>query len=141
LILNEFSFGAHYRLRHADLEDIFTDVSPTLPAFNGFITSQHPRATLHQLYLFTIFNHPSGFFSQFQSVWNAQSNSGYSAPLPGDDFWQFNAFVGYRLPRRHLEVSVGVLNLTDRDYRLNPLTLYAELPRERTAVMTLKLNF
>ena len=61
--------------------------------------------------------------------------------IPGDDFWQFNAFVGYRFPRRFVEVSVGVLNLTDRDYRLNPLTLYAELPRERTAVVSLKINF
>ena len=60
---------------------------------------------------------------------------------PGDDFWQLNAFVGYRFPRRYAELSVGVLNLTDRDYRLNPLTLYAELPRERTAVVTLKINF
>ena len=38
-------------------------------------------------------------------------------------------------------VSVGVLNITDRDYRLNPLTLYAELPRERTAVVSVKINF
>ena len=102
---------------------------------------QHPAATLHQLHLFAAYNHPSGFFSQVQSLWSIQSNSGYSPAEPGDDFWQFNAFVGYRFPRRYVELTVGVLNLTDRDYRLNPLTLYAELPRERTAVVNLKINF
>ena len=91
--------------------------------------------------LFVIYNLPSGFFSQFQSVWSVQSNAGYSPDQPGDDFWQFNLFVGYRFPRRYVEVSVGVLNITDRDYRLNPLTLYAELPRERTAVVSVKINF
>jgi hypothetical protein len=30
-----------------------------------------------------------------------------------------------------MEVRVGVFNLTDQDYQLNPLTLYSELPRER----------
>jgi hypothetical protein len=36
---------------------------------------------------------------------------------------------------------VGVLNITDQDYRLNPLTLYNELPRERTFVASLKFFF
>ena len=43
--------------------------------------------------------------------------------------------------RQRGEVSFGVLNLFDTDYRLNPLTLYSELPRERTFVGRLKLNF
>jgi len=140
LVRDEWSFGAQYHLRNADLEQAFTAVSSVAP-FSGFVPSSHQTATLHQLYLFGMFNHPSGFFSQFQSVWSAQSNSGYSPAEPGDDFWQFNAFVGYRFPRRYVEVSVGVLNLTDRDYKLNPLTLYSELPRERTGVITLKINF
>jgi len=36
---------------------------------------------------------------------------------------------------------VGVLNVGDQDYRLDPLTLYAEQPRERTFFTSLKLSF
>jgi hypothetical protein len=95
---------------------------------------------LNQLELHANFNHSSGFFSEFQAVWYAQSNSGYSPDLPGDDFWQFNLFAGYRSPQRRVEVTVGLLNLTGRDYKLNPLTVYNELSRERTFVVRLNLS-
>jgi hypothetical protein len=36
---------------------------------------------------------------------------------------------------------VSVLNIFDQDYRLNPLTLYTELPRERTLAVSLKFYF
>jgi len=36
---------------------------------------------------------------------------------------------------------VGVLNLTDQDYRLNPLNLYPDLPRSRTFAASLQFNF
>ena len=60
---------------------------------------------------------------------------------PGNNFWQFNAYAGYRFLRRHAEVRIGVLNMTDRDYRLNPLTLYNELPRERMFYASFKFYF
>jgi len=34
-----------------------------------------------------------------------------------------------------------VANLLDQDYRLNPLNLHLELPRERMFVARLKFNF
>ena len=141
LISNEISVGVRYQLRHAELDQSFPNLPASAFTSPSIRQSQHNTATLHQLHLYAIYNHPSGFFTQFQSVWSAQSNAGYSRAEPGDDFWQLNAFVGYRFPRRFLEISAGVLNITDRDYRLNPLTLYAELPRERTAVVSLKINF
>jgi hypothetical protein len=49
--------------------------------------------------------------------------------------------VGYRFLRLRGEVTVGVLNLTDQDYRLNPLSTYLELPRERTFFTRLRVNF
>jgi outer membrane receptor protein involved in Fe transport len=61
--------------------------------------------------------------------------------LPGDDFFQHNLYVGYRLKRQRAEISLGVLNLADTDYRLNPLNAYAELPRERVFLVRLKINF
>ena len=52
-----------------------------------------------------------------------------------------DAFIGYRFPRLHGEISFGVLNLTDQDYHLNPLTVFSELPRERVYVGRLRLSF
>ena len=60
---------------------------------------------------------------------------------PGDDFWQFNAFAGYRFLHRKAEVTLGLLNITDQNYNLNPLNLYNELPRTRTLALRLQLNF
>jgi hypothetical protein len=91
--------------------------------------------------VYALFNHPCGFFSKVEAVWSAQSNAGYAVDMPGDDFMQVNAFAGYRLPRRLAEFQVGVLNIGDRDYKLNPLNLYSELPRERTFVAEVKFNF
>jgi hypothetical protein len=61
--------------------------------------------------------------------------------MAGDDFWQLNAQVGYRFYRNQCELSCGVLNIADQDYRLNPLNPYVELPRDRTFVVRCKLNF
>jgi outer membrane receptor protein involved in Fe transport len=91
--------------------------------------------------LYAIYQHRCGFFAQFDTVWSQQSNQGYTPDQPGDDFWQFNVQVGYRFFQRRVEARLGVLNLTDQDYRLNPLTLYNELPHERTLVATLKWYF
>jgi hypothetical protein len=36
---------------------------------------------------------------------------------------------------------VGILNLTQREYRLSPLTYLPTLPRERTAVFRVRMGF
>jgi len=135
LIGRDWALGARYRISQARLESRFPEVPATV------IPSASNRAVLQQLNLFAIFHHPSGFFSQAQSLWTAQGNHGYDPELPVDDFWQFNLLAGYRFPRRQAEVSLGLLNLTDQNYRLNPLNLYPELPRHRTLVATFKFNF
>ncbi|MBM3883610.1 MAG: hypothetical protein FJ387_28545 [Verrucomicrobia bacterium] len=91
--------------------------------------------------LLATFNHPSGFFAQAEARWHLQRNRGYTPALSGDDFWHFDLFAGYRFARRKAELGVGLLNLADRDYRLHPLNLHAELPRHRTFVARLKCNF
>jgi len=132
-----WSLGASYRLSQADLGTTYPDIPSSVTAANHAQNS----ATLNQLALFGLFNHSSGLFARGEALWSAQSNSGYSPGLQGDDFWQYNLFVGYRFLRRHAQVQVGVLNLTDRDYRLNPLNLYLELPRRRTFSASLQFNF
>jgi tetratricopeptide (TPR) repeat protein len=152
LIGQELSLGVRYRLSQATLDDEFPEVTDSTCILGQFRPSQHPEAVLHQLQLQADFNHHSGLFAQVQALWSLQSNQGYQAErmgdcpvsypdLPGDDFWQLNAFVGYRFPHRRAELRVGWLNLTDQNYRLNPLTLYSELPHERTFVARLQFNF
>lgn len=138
LVGRDFAFGARYRLSDADLDGRFAEISPTAAGVAEL--NQQVEATLHQLTFQAVFNHPSGWFAQFQSVWSRQSNRGYAPPRPGDDFWQHHVFAGYRFSRRRAELRLGLLNLTDQDYRLNPLNLYAELPRERTLAVSFKIN-
>jgi hypothetical protein len=91
--------------------------------------------------LVATFNHPSGLFSQFEADWYSQANHGYPGTQPGDEFWQINLFAGYRFPHRRAEISLGLLNLTDSAYHLDPLTFYSELPRGRTLAARLRFNF
>ena len=72
---------------------------------------------------------------------SSQMNYGYQPALPGDTFWQFNLFAGYRFHNRRAELRLGLLNVTDQGYRLNPLNLTAELPRNRTLVASLRFSF
>ena len=143
LVNEEWSFGARYRISQAVLKDNFVDVPNGLPpaAFVNFQPRQRLEGVLHHLSLFAIYNHPCGFFGEGEAHWYAQENKGYTPKEPGDDFWQFNAFAGYRFPRRKAEVALGLLNITDQDYRLNPLNVYNELPRTRTLMVRLRLNF
>jgi len=135
LLGDYFSVSARYRLSEATLNERF----PQVPITGG--GSLHNHATLHQVSLAANFNHSSGFFAQWESDWYLQSNSGYQPPLAGTDFWQHNIYVGYRFPRRYAELRLGVLSVLGQDYRLNPLNLYAELPRQRTFTASLRLNF
>jgi hypothetical protein len=139
LLGEQWALGARYRLGDADLDGHWLELP--IKFYPKLQLQDRAEGTLHQLWLYGLFNHRSGFFAKAESVWLAQSNRGYSPDQPGDDFWQFNFWVGYRFPRRVAELSVGLLNLTDRDYRLNPLNLHRELPRERTFAARLVVDF
>ena len=65
----------------------------------------------------------------------------HGAIRSGDDFVQINAWAGYRFHRNLCELSVGVLNLGDSDYRLSPLNPHAKLARDRTIFMQCRLSF
>ena len=129
LLGKHWAVGARYRLTEGELTARFPSLSRSLSNLGG--VEQDERSTLNHAQLFLLFNHESGFFAQWYSDWFGQSNHGYAPARPGDDFWQHHVFVGYRFPRRHAEVRLGVLNLTDEDYRLNPLNLHEHLARRR----------
>jgi outer membrane receptor protein involved in Fe transport len=135
LLGKEWTLGMRYRWSEADLERRF----PLVPLAVSPAADSEMDAALHQLQIYAIFNHGSGFFGRTEAAWHAQSIGGFGQS--GDELWQFNAFVGYRFPRRRAELMAGLLNITDEDYRLNPLTIHSELPRERLLALSFKFNF
>ena len=139
LLGEQWAAGARYKFTDADMVTRSLDIASTVPGAAAF--NQDVSAQLHQVWLYGIFQHRCGFFAQVDGVFSDQTNDGYTPALAGDSFWQFNAFVGYRFLQRRGEIRVGVLNITDEDYQLNPLTLYNELPREQTLTVSLKLDF
>ena len=141
LLGRECSLTAEYRLSHAELADSFTEIPQSAPTTSSFRPERDLSALLQQLRLAFRYQHPSGVFAQFGSRWMAQSNHGYTPEIQGDDFWQFDAVAGHRFFHRRIEAKVGVLNLTGQHYRLNPLNMMLELPRERTVVVGLKFQF
>jgi Tfp pilus assembly protein PilF len=139
LIGDNFSIGARYHVSEAKLQELFPGIPDSAIGLDQLESNE--RATLEQLSLTANFHHRCGAFAQWETAWYRQSNSGFNPATPGDDFWQQNLTAGYRFPRRSAELRVGVLNLFDSDYRLNPLNLHAELPRSRTFIASLRLNF
>jgi Flp pilus assembly protein TadD len=131
LLGDQWSVGARYQLSWAQLNSQFT----------GFLPAQIQSARMQQLELHANYYLPCGFFSQVQSVWTAQSNLGYTPELADAGFWQFNAYFGYRFWHRAAELRIGILNIADQNYLLNPLNLYDDLPRSRTLSVSFKFFF
>jgi tetratricopeptide (TPR) repeat protein len=137
LIGKALSVGARYNLTAVDLTtSVATPPGTTTPGlYNG-----HEDSTLNEVSLFANYYLPCGFFSQFQANWWKQDNIASMAE-PGDSFWQFNLYAGYRFPRRHMEVMVGVLNLGNTDYHIDPVTYFLEQAHNRTFMASFKFNF
>ena len=139
LLGDYFSVASRYRISYAKLHEHFPDIPSSALGYDELARDE--SATLQQLSFTANFNHPSGLFAQWESSWYRQNNFGSNPDLPDENFWQHNISVGYRFPRRAAELRVGLLNLLDTDYRLNPLNLHADLPRDRTLAVSLRLNF
>jgi Tfp pilus assembly protein PilF len=140
LVGRHASLGARYRASRAALLTRAPDLGRTVPGLGAL--EQDTSATLHQVLLAARWQHHRGWLARWESSWWRQDNAGAADPRPpDDDFWQHSVVVGYRWPRRQAEIQTGILNLFDQDYRLNPLNLAPELPRERTWFVSLRLNF
>jgi tetratricopeptide (TPR) repeat protein len=141
LLGDEWIVGGRYRFSQAELDSRFVEIPDSVLISGNFQPRNDWKSELHRVDLFLIFNHPSGFFGKGESLYFHQSNHGYAPDRPGDDFWQFNLYAGYRFWRRRAEVTVGFLNVADQDYRLNPLNLTPDLPRDRTLMARFRFNF
>jgi Tfp pilus assembly protein PilF len=144
VIGKDLAVGARYSLTAVDLtvDDYSAALATTFP--------QHENSTLNELSLFGNFYVPCGFFSQLQGNWWIQHNadnqfSSASSPgaisEPGADFWQWNFYAGYRFPRRHIEVALGLINMFNTGYNVDPVTYFLEQARTRTLMASLKFNF
>jgi outer membrane receptor protein involved in Fe transport len=139
LVGKRWALTARYQLSQAVLNESFADL-PAGVLVNSLPASQRLESVLNQVDLLAVYNHPCGFFAEGEAHWYAQNNIDDSGQ-PGDTFWQLNAFAGYRFLHRKAEMTLGLLNITDQNYNLNPLNLYNELPRSRTLALRLQLSF
>ena len=143
LLGKQWSVGARYQVSRARLDLDYVDVNPaTLRTVVQWPPQQTLDSLLHTVNLHANWNHPSGLFAILEGNWYHQYNfSGYSPAAPGADFWQCNAYVGYRFWHRRAELTAGLLNLFDQNYQLEPLNLNNEMARSRTFLARLKLSF
>ncbi len=92
---------------------------------------------------------PSGVFGGLRATWTDQTVRYSGAPLDKtqDQFWLFDASLGYRLPNRRGIVSVDMWNLFDKEFYYlddNFRTAEPVAPRfipDRTLVAKLSLSF
>jgi hypothetical protein len=150
LIGSDWSVGARWRLTNADISDNLPGLPP------GPLQSTKRRALLDQLQLFALYNHPSGFFARAEAVWTNQENWGYTGDVngvivptePPSDFWQFNLFAGFRFRNNLGEISLGLLDINNQNYELNPLNalytpvdFYDTIATKRTLLVRVRFNF
>jgi len=141
LLCKEVSVGVRDTLTAVDVSA--NDFSPvTMTTY----PQNHENSTLNEFSLFGNYYVPCGFFSQFQANWWDQHNAynNFAAgglSEPGNDFWQCNLYAGYRFPRRHIEMAVGLVNMFNQGYNIDPVTYFLEQARTRTLVASLKFNF
>ncbi len=145
LLGDDWSIGAREQLTYSKLHTLFNDIPVAVdPNVNNVEQGQ-----LNQLLLFLLYSHPSGFFCRFEALWDKQINKGYAIMQPGvdipnepgDDFWQLNAYAGYRFRRNMGEITLGLLDINGANYHLNPLNVYNSLPRSRTVAVTVRFTF
>jgi hypothetical protein len=135
--------GTQYSFVRSELKRGYPELEGILPP----VTPEHIHADLQRVNLFLLYNHPSGFFSQAGWNWYYQSGSravvspGVVDHVPNESLQQLNFFGGYRFPRRRGDITIGVMNLLGEDYHLNPVTPYAELPREQVFYARLRFRF
>jgi hypothetical protein len=143
LLGKQWSAGVVYRLSRAKLDVNYVNFDPD-QMYNlqaPFQPYSSLTSILNTVNLHANWNHPCGLFSIFSADWVSQDNFGFTPSEPGDDFWQCNVYAGYRMFHRRVEVTVGLLNIFDQDYKLEPLNLYNDTARSRTFLARLRINF
>jgi tetratricopeptide (TPR) repeat protein len=140
LVGNQFSLGAGFRVTNSELHTTL----PELPVAMAPFADLEDEATLYEVMLSANWNSPTGLFARVEANYFSQDLEDDPSRTPfreGDAFWQFNALAGYRFNQNTCEISAGVLNIGDTDYRLSALNPRGEIVRDRTAVLRCRFNF
>jgi tetratricopeptide (TPR) repeat protein len=114
-----WTVGLRYRVGEAGYTVEYPGIAPGTPGLERL--EEDVQSVLQQAMGSLAYLHRSGVFAEWQTLWFRQETSGYVPDRAGEDFWQHQAWIGYRWPRRWAELRFGVLNITDTGYRLNPL--------------------
>jgi outer membrane receptor protein involved in Fe transport len=140
LLGKQWSAGAQYRLSQANLDTSYPQIiaANLSPNDINIQPRQSADSVLQTINLHANWNSPTGLFSLLEADWYRQNNSNGE---PGSGFWQFNAYAGYRFWHRRAEITLGLLNIGDQAYHLDPLNLYNDLPRSRTLLARLRFSF
>jgi tetratricopeptide (TPR) repeat protein len=133
----EWSAGAGYELTRSRLRWAY----PEIPTALAVSPDRAEEALLHRITLRVQYQHAAGFFARAQARWFIQHNDGYVPARRDDSVAQFDVWLGWRIWRRRAEVTVGCLIATGEDYRLNSLTPYPDLPRERVWMGRVRWEF
>jgi Tfp pilus assembly protein PilF len=135
ILAEEWFVNGIYQFTRAELDHGY----PTIPATPGFARTQNDRAELHRAGLSLLYQRKDGWFARGMVAFLHQQEISPSPPA-SEDLAQLHLFAGWRFPRLHGDITVGVLNLNGSDYHLNPLTPYEEFPRERTFYCRFRVN-
>jgi Flp pilus assembly protein TadD len=130
LLGERYALGGVYRFGRSSLERSWQETG----------SLQSGDADLHSLRLQAVCNMASGFFMQSSCTLYWQSYL-YAMAEGDEDHQTWDMEAGWRLARQRGEVSVGLLNLLNQDYRLHPLSAIPDLPRERVLFARLRLSF
>ncbi|HET7534848.1 MAG TPA: hypothetical protein VFJ90_00240, partial [Candidatus Didemnitutus sp.] len=135
---DQFAAAITYRRTEADLHRVL----PLAAAVLNDEVDRTDHATLDEVLLHAVWNSPLGWFAWTQAAWRKQEVTTLPVNLTThDDFWQVDVAAGRRFRQNKCEISAGVLNLTDQDYQLNPLTYTQNIPHERTFFVRCRVGF
>lgn len=134
-----FSFGIRYRLSEATWDRDFPELPAGLPGLDALRGRE--QAVMSHLNLTAQYEHRTGYFARWESEMWIQHTGGVRAAADDESLWQHHAWVGRRFLARRAEIRLGLLNLAGADYRLNPLNDYGRPTRNRTAVVSVRVEF
>ena len=133
LLDHGLSLSAAWSWTHAELDQLL----PDLPASGAVPPAAHYAATLNQPQIGLAWQHSSGIFAETRGTWFMQENEGF----PNEHAFVLDASTGFRDPSSRRELRVGVMNLADQSYTLNPLTSRDEPVSQRMFFIEFKQSY
>lgn len=120
------SLGVNYNYEELNRNDQFFD---NLRNQSNFFT----RLETHRTQLFGNYFHPSGFLTKLSLSYLDQSGNFFSTEdfnihPQRSGFWLLDTEIGYRMPKRHGLVMVGIKNLLDENFNFQGTDLNYPIP-------------